>query len=92
MDLELMKYLVSIAFILLLLMKQYFDGIKLDRRHGEATEVFRAMPKLTESAVSCQTELCQQMRLMTRQMEALKLSLECLAERFSVAPSSNIKE
>ena len=83
MDLELWKFIFSTAFLVLLLIKQHFDGSKLSERYFESTNIFRLMPKISESTVSCQSELLTQMRLLTQKMEAIKTSLERVADELS---------
>ena len=83
MDLELLKFLLSIAFLALLLLKQYIDGCKSERQISESKDVFRTMPKVTEASVECLRRLHEQMVFMTRKMESLNQALECVADRMS---------
>ena len=41
MDLEVARFVSSTIFLVLLLVKQYVDGLKLSRQYGEAVDVFR---------------------------------------------------
>ena len=71
MDLELLKFLVSTAFLTLLLVKQHIDSGKSERVHAESKDVFRAMPRFTESAVHCHTELVNLIRILATKVERI---------------------
>ena len=76
MDLEVTRLVSSTIFLVLLFVRQYFDGLKLNRQYGEAVDVFRSVPKMTESAAACQSETLTQMRLLTQQIGRLSTNLE----------------
>ena len=76
MDLEIMRFAVSTAFLLLLLWKSHRDGARLEERHYEAAMAFRTMPRIAEANVQSQVEILTQMRLLTAKMELIRESLE----------------
>ena len=76
MDLEVARLVSSTVFLGVIFAKQYWDGLKLLKQYGEAVAVFRSVPRLTESSVSCQSEILTQLRLLTQQIETLSTSLE----------------
>ena len=83
MDLELLKFIVSIAFLALLLIKQHLDGGKIERQYFESKDVFKSMPRVTEASVDCLRRLHEQMVYMTRKMESLNVALEAVADKMS---------
>ena len=89
MDLELIKFIVSTAFLALLLVKQMLDSRKFQDQHGDAVEVFRAMPKLTDTYCATLNELQREMRLMAAKMDLTRACLDHIADRLSV---KNINE
>ena len=83
MDLEILRFIVSTSFLLLLLWKQNRDGIKIEQRFFDGAMALRAMPRIAEATVEAQAEMLTQMRLVTKRLEAMKTTLDVVAERIS---------
>ena len=92
MDLELVKFIFSSAFLVLLLVKQHLDGTKIQNHFCESKDVFKAMPKVTEASVDCLRRLHEQMQFLAQKLELLTQGLEGAQNRTFRDAGSDGKE
>ena len=76
MDLEIMRGLVSIGFLLLLLWQSYRHSRKLEEWHYETMMAFRTMPRIAEATVEAQAEILLALRRLTKRLDDKKTNPE----------------